>query len=183
MRTLFPFPFPSLSRSLCGLLALLLPLALLTASCKKDDDTYTKLIEEHKALDEQAFKDYLAKQNYSPADVVRRESGLYIIYTKRNPNAVQVQVGNKVKAQYVGQFLNGNTFDSSYDNSICQCYGFQVGAGTVIKGWEEAFPQLRKGEEAKLLVPSHLAYGPSGTGSIPPYTPIMFDVVVADVVK
>lgn len=88
-------------------------------------------------------------------------------------------VGATVVAHYHGTLLNGSKFDSSYDRN--EPYPFRVGTGAVIKGWDEAFATMRKGEKRTLIIPWWLAYGQAGKGSIPPRATLVFEVEVVDI--
>jgi len=59
----------------------------------------------------------------------------------------------------------------------------EVGAGRVIAGWFEGLQLLNKGAKATFIIPSSLAYGEKGLNIIPPYTPLVFEIEVIDVVK
>ena len=82
--------------------------------------------------------------------------------------------GQVVTVHYTGKLLNGKKFDSSYDRK--QPIDFPVGAGQVIKGWDEALLGMKKGEKRVLIIPPTLGYGPSGRGPIPPNAIMVFDV-------
>ena len=72
-------------------------------------------------------------------------------------------------------FPNGQKFDSSYDRG--QPLEFVVGAGQVIRGWDEGFLQLSVGAKARLTCPPEFAYGANGAGGvIPPNATLIFDV-------
>ena len=88
----------------------------------------------------------------------------------------KAKVGDKVSIHYTGTLAKGGSkFDSSYDRG--QPFDFTVGAGQVIKGWEDAVPGMCVGEKAKLHIPASLAYGERGFGSvIPPNSNLVFDV-------
>jgi len=77
----------------------------------------------------------------------------------------------KVTVSYVGKFLNGEIFDQS------ETFSFVLGAGQVIKGWDDGIGQLSKGEKAILYISSDYAYGKGGyPPQIPPNFPLVFDV-------
>ncbi len=76
-------------------------------------------------------------------------------------------------------FLDGEKFDSSYDRG--EPFEFTLGAGQVIKGWDEGISYMKEGGKATLIMPSSLAYGAYGAGIIPPYTSLIFEVELIDV--
>ena len=95
----------------------------------------------------------------------------------------KVVSGDKVSMHYTGTLARGGSkFDSSYDRN--QPFDFTVGAGQVIKGWEQAVPGMCVGEKAKLFIPSDLAYGDRGFGSlIPPQSNLVFDIELMAIKK
>jgi FKBP-type peptidyl-prolyl cis-trans isomerase len=82
-------------------------------------------------------------------------------------------VGDTVSVGYSGSFLDGRVFDPGPGPIT-----FQIGAGRVIPGFEQGIIGMRVGGRRRLTVPSSLAYGASGQGSIPPNTPLRFDVTL-----
>jgi FKBP-type peptidyl-prolyl cis-trans isomerase len=88
--------------------------------------------------------------------------------------------GQWVTAHYDAWFIDGTPFDSSHDEGNGPL-NFQVGAGKVIAGWDEAFPTMKKGEKRTLIIPYWLAYGEKGIrGKIPPKATLVFDVELID---
>ena len=88
--------------------------------------------------------------------------------------------GKNISVHYKGQLADGTVFDSSYDRK--QPIDFTVGVGQVIKGWDEGLQLLQVGDKARLVIPSHLAYGSQGAGGvIPPDATLIFDVELMDV--
>ena len=107
-------------------------------------------------------------------EAVTLKSGLkYVdIEVGEGPAAVS---GKEVTVHYTGTFPNGKKFDSSRDRN--EPFAFQLGAGHVIKGWDEGVAGMRIGGKRKLYIPSNLAYGKRGAGSvIPPDAVLHFDV-------
>jgi FKBP-type peptidyl-prolyl cis-trans isomerase len=90
-------------------------------------------------------------------------------------NGAEVKTGDTVEVNYLGTFLDGRKFDSSYDHG--QTFSFTVGAGNVIKGWDQGLVGMKVGGKRQLVIPSDLAYGAAGApGAIPPNTPLAFEI-------
>ena len=111
-------------------------------------------------------------------DAVSTPSGLKYIVVEEGDGGNSPAKGTTVKAHYTGKLLDGKKFDSSYDRG--EPISFPVGAGRVIKGWDEAFLSMTKGEKRILIIPPALGYGPSGRGPIPPNATMVFDVELVD---
>jgi peptidylprolyl isomerase len=98
-------------------------------------------------------------------------SGLSYIVTRRGEGR-QPHPGEKVIVHYTGIMTNGVKFDSSLDRG--QPFVFELGAGRVIKGWDEGIGKLKVGDQATLIIPPELAYGEKGRGPIPPNATLIF---------
>lgn len=82
--------------------------------------------------------------------------------------------GEIVSVHYTGWLVDGTQFDSSVDRG--QPFSFPLGMGRVIPGWDEGIALMNVGDKGRLIIPSELAYGPNGSGSIPPDSTLVFDV-------
>ena len=106
-------------------------------------------------------------------------SGLTYLITKKGTGRLP-KTGETVVIHYTGMLTNGVKFDSSRDRG--EPLSFELGAGRVIKGWDEGVAKLRIGDHAILVIPSNLAYGSRGAGGvIPPDSTLIFVVEVVDV--
>lgn len=108
------------------------------------------------------------------------ESGLGI-KIKQEGTGAKPQKGQNVKVHYSGYLLDGSKFDSSYDRNAP--FGFQVGQGRVIKGWDEALQLLPVGSKASLYIPAELAYGAKAVGPIPANSILIFEIEVLEIVE
>ena len=86
---------------------------------------------------------------------------------------------SEVVVHYEGRLLNNQTFDSSYQRG--EPARFKLSG--VIEGWTEGLQLMKPGAKARFFIPPGLAYGAGGTGSIPPYAVLVFDIQLLEVVK
>ena len=89
-------------------------------------------------------------------------------------NGAEAKAGNTVEVHYTGTFKDGKKFDSSVDRG--RPFSFKLGAGQVIKGWDEGVAGMKVGGKRKLTIPSELAYGKNGRSKIPPDAELTFEV-------
>jgi FKBP-type peptidyl-prolyl cis-trans isomerase len=88
--------------------------------------------------------------------------------------------GHTVTVHYVGTLTNGSKFDSSRDRG--KGFTFKLGAGAVIKGWDQGVAGMKVGALRKLTIPPHLAYGDRGFPPvIPPGSTLVFEVELLSV--
>jgi FKBP-type peptidyl-prolyl cis-trans isomerase len=106
-------------------------------------------------------------------------SGLEYWDIKVGAGAV-AQTGQHVKVDYTGWLTDGKKFDSSVGTG--RPFDFMLGAGQVIKGWDEGVVGMKVGGKRQLRIPPDLAYGAKGyPGAIPPSATLIFDVQLVDV--
>ncbi len=110
---------------------------------------------------------------------ITTDSGLQYEDTTVGEGA-QAQAGQHVSVHYTGWLRNddgstGAKFDSSKDRG--QPFGFNLGAGQVIRGWDEGVQGMKVGGARRLTIPAALGYGARGAGGvIPPNATLIFDV-------
>ncbi len=91
--------------------------------------------------------------------------------------------GDTVTVNYVGSLTNGTVFDASANHGTTG-FTFQLGAGQVIKGWDEGIVGMKVGGKRKLVIPAALAYGAqSPAPSIPANSTLVFEVELLKVQK
>jgi len=101
------------------------------------------------------------------------------IVVGNGPTAVP---GNMVHVHYSGFLTTGEKFDSSRDRG--EPFSFPLGAGQVIKGWDEGVAGMKVGGQRQLRIPPQLGYGSAGAGgTIPPNATLVFDVELLGVDK
>jgi FKBP-type peptidyl-prolyl cis-trans isomerase len=88
-----------------------------------------------------------------------------------------------VAVHYTGWLTDGKKFDSSVDRG--QPFSFPLGAGRVIKGWDEGVAGMKVGGKRKLMIPPQLGYGERGAGGglIPPNAELIFEVQLLEIAK
>ena len=136
------------------------------------------------ACDDPDYSGDPAKVKYAPSLGVdlgamnRSDTGLYT-QDKVEGTGTEAVKGSKVTVHYTGWLTDGYKFDSSRDRN--QPFSFTLGVGQVIKGWDEGVTGMKVGGQRRLVIPSELAYGPSGRNSIPPNAVLIFDVELLSV--
>ena len=116
-----------------------------------------------------------------PSAAVTTRSGLTYIITRRGGDQ-RLKVGDRVSVHYTGLLTDGTKFDSSLERNAP--IAFELGAGRVIKGWDEGIAELHVGDRATLIIPPLLGYGSKGAGGvIPPDATLVFIVDVVSVEK
>ena len=109
----------------------------------------------------------------------KTDSGLHYKHIQKG-DGVKATKGQTVAVHYKGMLPDGSEFDNSYKRG--NPIEFPIGMGQVIEGWDEGILLLNKGDKARFVIPSHLAYGEAGAGGvIPPNATLVFDVELMDI--
>ena len=146
---------------------LLASLIFLGGSCLKDKSCNARSI----ASEEPAMQTFAANNGIT---ATRHSSGLYYQVTTAGTGATPT-LSSTVSVRYVGKLMNGTIFDSQNGTPVT----FPLNG--VIPGWQIGIPLVSKGGTIKLIIPSAMAYGCTGYGTIPPDSPLYFEVNLVDV--
>ena len=155
-------------------------------SCIDDEATDDALI----ANDKAAIEAYLETDTLVNVKEFHDEAtGLRVIWQELSDSGVEVKASDTLTVDYVGRLLSGKVFDTSIE-AIAKDAGvynssrkykpleFPIGYGRLIPGFEIGLSKMEEGDKATVIIPSLYGYGRQGTddGSIPPNTPIMFEL-------
>ena len=110
--------------------------------------------------------------------IIETGTGLRIEHLKKGTGKSPKKT-DRVLVHYQGQLENGTIFDSSIKRG--EPIDFQL--DEVIKGWTEGLQKMKIGGKARLFIPSHLGYGPEGSGPIPGGATLIFEVELIDILK
>ena len=151
--------------------ALLTPLALSAAAAGCNLDTFRTTPLRPAAAQ-------LEMMNVSRDDLETTSSGLQRADVEVGTGA-EATPGRVVVVHYTGRLTNGDTFDSSRKRD--EPFAFTLGAGEVIRGWDEGVAGMRVGGKRALVIPPQLGYGSRAVGPIPANSTLVFDVELLEV--
>lgn len=106
-------------------------------------------------------------------EVTTTDSGLQYVDLVEGTGAIP-RAGQTVYVHYTGTLQDGTKFDSSRDRN--RPFSFRLGAGQVIRGWDEGISTMRVGGRRQLVIPPDLGYGSRSVGPIPSNSTLIFDV-------
>ena len=145
----------------------------------------------YRAIDDSVIQAYLKRNNYGPGAYTRTDAGLYVINVSEAPQERPLaRAGQRVSVRYEGRFITegqeSRIFDSSYNGrTLCNCVSFLIDDpntnARAVPGFNDGLKLMRQGDRKLLIIPSYLAYGFQGSGSIGPDTPILFDLDIVAV--
>lgn len=164
---------------------------------KLDEQAFRTKLNEYMAVESQKVKsqeagkisNYISKNDLKPTVTT---SGLNYIVTKKGTGP-KAKVGDSIVLNYTGRFLNGKVFDTS-DKVVAEkekvfnpqrpYEPMRVPAGTnsTIPGFDEALLLFPKGTEVTVIIPSKLGYGEQGSQAIPPFSPLVFELEIMNVI-
>jgi len=107
------------------------------------------------------------------------ESGLFIQVLQEG-SGPPAGYGDEMGVHYTVWLPNGSKVDSSHDHDPPEPLDMVLGSTALIDGWVEGVTGMRMGERRKLVLPYDLAYGTEGRPPIPPYSPLVFEVELAE---
>jgi FKBP-type peptidyl-prolyl cis-trans isomerase len=119
----------------------------------------------------QKIEEYISSKKLTVTE--KTTTGLRYILTKANSSGAKLVKGQTINVNYAGRLLSDKQFDAGN-------FSFTLGIGQVVGGFDEGIAKMRIGEKATLIFPSVIGYGTrgSGSGSIPGYAPLIFDIEV-----
>ena len=136
-------------------------------------------MEEIKKVQEEKDKILAEKIKEHTKGAIKTSTGLQYVILEEGEGE-KPHKGDKVSLHYSGFLVDGTMFDSSYGRN--QPFEFPLGAGRVIKGWDEGVALLSVGTKAKFIIPPHLGYGSRGAGGlIPPNATLIFEVELLEI--
>ncbi|MCK4891502.1 MAG: FKBP-type peptidyl-prolyl cis-trans isomerase [Candidatus Pacebacteria bacterium] len=105
---------------------------------------------------------------------------LQIDILKEGSGEIETKEGDIIAVHYTGTLEDGAKFDSSLDRG--ETFSFTIGAGQVIKGWDEGTVGMKIGEKRKLTIPPELGYGDRGVGNIiQPNATLIFEIELVSI--
>lgn len=122
------------------------------------------------------IKSYISDKGYDAAELPNK---IFILEKKEGETNDMVTKGRTVVLSYKGRFLNDSLFDQPF-------YPLQFVYGTpdqILKGLNFVIKGMKKGEYAKIILPSYLAYGETGNtnATVPPFTPLLYEITITDI--
>ena len=122
-------------------------------------------------------QEYL-EANAKREGVITTASGLqYEVLTEGRENGRSPKATDLVRCHYKGTLIDGKVFDSSYNSGSPLVFALNE----VIRGWTEGLQYMKEGAKYRFVIPYQLGYGASGVGPIPPYSTLIFEVELIDV--
>ena len=121
------------------------------------------------AEEDALIKAFIVKKGWTAQST---PEGIYYVTDVAGTGSSTPAPTNIVTVRYKGYLLDGTVFDST----VTAKPPLEFGLNQVIKGWTLGFQKFKAGSKGKLIIPSPYAYGASGQGGIPGYSPLVFEI-------
>ncbi len=147
---------------------------------KTELTNYQQIIEDRDIEEQRKLQSFLDTNN---AQFYPLDNGMYYLPIKQGTGSL-AENGDLVKISYIGYFLEGKKFESTYERG--QALEFTLGEeGQVINGLETAISLMNEGAKTKFIIPSHLAFGAEGSSTkiVPPYTTVVYEIELLNITK
>jgi len=142
-------------------------------------ETFFKKVEEEANADRIEAEKQFLDENKKKDSVIVTASGLQYKIVKQGKGEIPGE-NTKVKVNYIGKLTDGTVFDSSIERGI----PFETNtSGGIIPAWQEVLKLMPVGSKWIIYTPSELAYGSRGAGEIPPYSSLIFEIELLEIIK
>ncbi|MGQ7871044.1 FKBP-type peptidyl-prolyl cis-trans isomerase [Sunxiuqinia sp. sy24] len=154
----------------------LLMAVVLVAMYSCFDDPVQETVDYTPAREAELLKEYLDTLVNRGYDIDTSATGIFYVIEEQG-EGLYVQSGDSIGIDYTG-FMpeNGQIFDASSYHYEDKIWKFRYNPGDLIDGFEDALMLMNEGTKGLFIIPSNLAYGAYGSGSIPPYTTLSFSL-------
>ncbi|MCG6190972.1 FKBP-type peptidyl-prolyl cis-trans isomerase [Maribellus maritimus] len=151
--------------------------SMFLSSCLDSEEPSQSLADEAAKLHQ-----YITGLESEGHDVDTTALGVYYV-TMEEGTGDYPEFGDTLTVTYSGYFINGNIFDTSKYSETDSTWTFELGDDRIISGWNDGMKVINKDAKVQLMIPSTLAYGEDGYGSVPPNNSLIFVVRMVDIKK
>lgn len=134
-----------------------------------------KIQDEKNANLKNAAEEFLAKNKTKAGIKVTPEGVQYEVI--KEGKGLNPSLSDTVTVHYIGKVYTGESFDNSYERGE----PLDLNLNSVIEGWKIGIPLMKKGAKYRFFIPYNLGYGERGSGPIPPYSTLIFEVELLDI--
>jgi FKBP-type peptidyl-prolyl cis-trans isomerase FkpA len=146
-------------------------------SCLKDYSTqYTA------EKEQQDLHNYITNLISKGYNVDTTALGVFYVKLKEGTGPYPA-AGDTISVRYVGYLMDSSVFDTSFSNLSDSSWTYIYKEQNVLASWDEITGLMNKGCKMEFIIPSSLAYGSTGAGPVPPYSPLIFVTIMYDIRK